>query len=173
MGLKAGANVGKERISDNGIMITSESSLFFMGGFFISDNLTDEVSLGAELLYSLDGGKFDLSNFGHYGTYTDRLHYLSIPVLIKYHSSKYFNIHAGPQVGYLLKAEEDNGMNTVDFTSDVKSINVSLVFGAEANLRAFDLGIRYILGMSNINDIPDTTFEVKLNTIQVYLGQTF
>lgn len=173
MGLKAGLNIGKEKISESGIWITSESSVLYMGGFFISDRLSDEVSIGTELIYSVDGGKFNLSNFGLSGTYTDRFHYISLPFLAKYHASKYFNVNAGPQVGFLLKAEEDNGIDKTDFTSDVKPVNFSVVFGAEANLKTIDIGFRYVLGLSDINDMDDTTFEVNLSTIQVYLGQVF
>ncbi|MEQ6166354.1 porin family protein [Ekhidna sp. MALMAid0563] len=173
MGLKAGLNIGKERVSDSGITITSESTYFFMGGFFISEKLSNDISLGGEIIYSLDGGKYNLSSFGSFGTYTDRFHYLSIPVLLKYHASKYFNVNAGPQIGFLLKAEEDDGRSKTDFTDDVKPMNFSAAFGAELNLKAMDIGFRYVLGLSNINDIEDTTFEVNLSTIQIYLGQTF
>ncbi|MEO9484218.1 MAG: porin family protein [Ekhidna sp.] len=172
MGLKAGVNLGKQKIISQGVTINSESSVLYMGGFFISDKISDELSLGGELVYSVDGGKYNFTGLGFGGVITQRYHYLSIPVLLKYHASEYFNINAGLQAGYLFKAEEESLGTTGDFTSDARKINVSVVFGAEANLRAFDLGFRYILGLSNINDTPDP-LEVKLSTIQIYLGQTF
>ncbi|MEO1254026.1 MAG: porin family protein [Bacteroidota bacterium] len=174
MGLKAGANIGKEKLTANGLNVTSESSVFFMVGFFISEKFTDQFSIGSELLYSLDGGKYNLVGFGFSGgSFTHRYHYISIPVLLKFHASDFFNISVGPQAGYLVKAEVENDRTREDFTSDVNPLNGSLVFGAEVNLRAFDLGFRYVLGLSDLNGTDDNSFQVKLNTIQIYLGQTF
>lgn len=173
MGLKAGVNIGKQKISAGSGSLTSDKTVLYMGGFFISGKLSDELSLGGEFIYSVDGGKYNLSAFGSTGLITQRFHYLSIPVIVKYHASEYFNLNAGLQAGYLFKAEVDNGITKEDFIDDVKRINMSGVLGAELNLQAFDLGFRYILGLSNINDTADDSFEIKLNTIQIYLGQTF
>lgn len=162
-GLKGGVNLGKERAMSNGLTITSQSSTSFLAGIYSEFQTSEELFFAPELVFSIDGGKF---RFGSV-TGVDRLMYISAPLLMKFYATPKISLHAGPQIGFLLKAETEIGGQKEDFTENVKPINLSLDFGGEIHLSTFNLGFRYVLGLSNLED-SDLDGEVKLSTIQIF-----
>jgi len=168
-GLKAGLNIGKERISAAGVTVTSDASISFLAGVYSSFSVSDQISLAPEIIYSVDGGEFNVQGF----TGKDRLSYISVPLLIKYRPIEKFNLHAGPQLGFLINAETEINGQTIDISEGIKSTNFSFAFGGETNFDNLNVGIRYILGLSNISEDTDLTGEVTLNTIQIYLSTSF
>jgi hypothetical protein len=126
------------------------------------------ISLQPEFLYSVKGAEdFDLT-------------YIEIPILLKKNFAKVINIHLGPQFGILTKAEMDLGFGSEDVKSNFKGSDISVVFGGGVDLpMGLSAGIRYIIGLSDINDDFDfdlgfsatpNVAEVKNKTFQVYLG---
>ena len=165
-GLKGGLNIGKEKFVDSGFSLTSDGSLSFLAGFYANFSMSDQVSISPELIYSIDGGKFSFPGFSG----KDRLSYLSIPVLLKFHATDRFNLHGGPQLGFLLDAESEVNGSTTDTTDGVKSTNFSFAFGGEVSFESLSLGLRYVLGLSNVSNDTDSSGEIKLNTLQIYIG---
>jgi hypothetical protein len=165
-GLKGGINIGKEKYSESGISITSDGSLAFLAGFYVDFPVTDQVSLSPELIFSIDGGEFSVPGISG----RDKLSYISVPLLVKFHATDRFNIHGGPQLGFLIDAKSEVNGTTTDFKEDVKPTNLSFAIGGELSFETLSLGLRYVLGLSNLNDIPDTTGDIRLNTLQIYVG---
>ncbi len=112
------------------------------------------ISLQPEILYSTKGADdFDLT-------------YVEVPILLKKNFAKVVNIHLGPQFGFLTKAES----NDVDVKDFVKGTDLSLAVGGGLDLpMGLSAGLRYVLGLSDINDF-DGGDEIKNRTFQVYVG---
>ncbi|MDQ2655812.1 MAG: PorT family protein, partial [Bacteroidota bacterium] len=115
-----------------------------------------------ELLYNSVGAKIDDDAL--------KANYLSIPIMIQYNPVPVFNIHAGPQIGFLLSAKADDE----DIKDQYKGLDLGLGFGAGVNL-PMGLGItaRYVMGLANIMDdsgdadfgdvtVKNTAFQVSL-----------
>lgn len=107
-----------------------------------------EFFLRAEPGYILKGAGFsdDASKLS--------LHYLNLPILVKYQVSDRWGIYAGPEFSTLLKANLDyNGLSIdmKDFydTGVETSVNVGLEFAATDE---FQLGLRYNHGLTKVSE---------------------
>lgn len=170
-GFKGGLNIGNEKATQDGISATATAKLSFMLGLYTESKISDQLFFSPELVYSVDGGKAE--GFGV--SVKDNFSYLSVPLLLKYYPNEKFNVHVGPQVGFLLSAKVKSGSNSVDITSSLKRLNVSAAVGAEVDLNVINLGLRMILGLSNIanDDMAFGNVEYRLNTIQIYFAVPF
>jgi hypothetical protein len=95
-----------------------------------------------------------------------KLNYLSIPVLLSYKPSSLLTLQAGPQFGILINNDEslfENGRDAF------KRGDFSLVGGVQLNLGSIKAGGRYVVGLSNINDI-DNRDEWKNQGFHLYVG---
>jgi hypothetical protein len=146
-GLKAGLNVSDVVIT-NYINADAESDYQMKtgvhGGFYGDVNITEKISLAAELMYSNKGVKA-----------ADRinLHYINIPLLTLYHITDKFLAELGPELGYLLMARSRHGNvgNTWNNKLDV---------GLDAGIRIIISdklmsGLRYYAGFSSVIDSID------------------
>jgi len=138
-GLKAGLNISNAKAKVTGASISTDARTGLNAGVYVKAMLTDKLGIQPELLYSQQGdGKDDES---------ERINYLTLPVLFRYQVNEMFNLHAGPQLGFLLSAEDNDG---VSFKDDLKPVNFSLAMGLGVDLPAgFNLSGRYLLGLSN------------------------
>ncbi|HNV51349.1 MAG TPA: porin family protein, partial [Tenuifilaceae bacterium] len=115
-----------------------------------------------ELMFSQAGCKFDAD-----GDPKLKLNYIVLPIIVKY-SFGAINLQAGPQLGFLLSAEDDGD----DIKEFLKPIDLGLNIGAGYQIME-NLGVeaRYNLGLSNIVDEGDG--ELKTNGIQVLVSYSF
>ena len=81
-----------------------------------------------------------------------KLSNISVPLLVRYNLNKTLSIMAGPQAGFLLF--EDDNLLKYDRAS-FKKFEFSATAGVQANLGAVGMYLRYVRGLSNINDIDD------------------
>jgi hypothetical protein len=142
IGLKFGGNMSS--LSGDG---TDDLSAMpnFHAGFFMEIDITKDVKVQPELLFTVYGFKQsegDVSNV--------RLNYVALPVIIKYFISESFSFDLGPQVGLLVTAKNGTGS-----LADVKSnfydrdfgvnLGASLVISEKVSASA-----RYYFGLSDI-----------------------
>lgn len=128
-----------------------------------------KFAIQPELLYSMEGGKYsyELNAMPFYLKSSEevKLSYLNLPIVAKYYVAGGLSLEAGPQIGYLLKAEseyqstvtfdgetfEDQGK--VDIKDNLKSINYGLHLGLGYELKNhITFQFRYQLGLSNISE---------------------
>ena len=83
VGVKGGLNLGKERSSGNGISIISDNRTSFNAGIYSEFSASEELFFAPELVYSQDGGEVSAAGVSA----SDRLNYLSLPLLLKYYIS--------------------------------------------------------------------------------------
>lgn len=166
-GIKAGANISNTNISSDDYSLDTKSKFGFHGGVFFTFMFSEKLGIQPELLYSTQGSEYDESSFD--GKLT--IDYVNIPVLLRYNINETFSVHAGPQFGILLKAEEEFDGDTGDVKDDFKSSDISGAFGIEVDLpMKLGFGARYVLGLSNVlaDDGSFGDAELKNGVIQVY-----
>src|SRR4029077_2049019 len=104
------------------------------------------VAVQPELFFSGQGGKD--------GGEVVRLGYLNIPLLLQYMAGNGFRLQTGPQLGILLKAEDEVDNVTINIKDNLKAVDFSWAFGASYKFPNCGMGVdaRYNLGISNISD---------------------
>lgn len=176
-GLKAGLNIAN--FSGDDADGADPIVGFHIGGYLVFD-LTDAITLQPELLYNVAGAKYSESGTDpDLGSYTlditQKLNYISVPIMFGYKLGDKFSIQVGPQISFLAsaKAEFDLKSDLLDFSdsednkSEYKGTDFGLNFGLGANFGKFNASARYSLGLS---EIPDAEANVKNNVIQFSIG---
>ena len=147
-GVKAGVSLADNKWSDDTGEEKALTRLTF-GGFAIY-NLTPTLSIQPEINYLMTGEWWDITD----STNIEEFTYLHIPVLLKARLMKEGKVipvvFAGPSIGFLLKARDQNKDVKVFF----KDTDFGADFGVGAEMGAgnmrllFDL--RYYLGLANV-----------------------
>ncbi len=167
-GIKAGVNFANQSYEDSNFSLSPNGRTGFHGGVYLTGMLTDNFGIQPEIYYSMQGSEINILS-----TNTKvNVDYLSVPVLLRYNITDFFNLHVGPQFGFVMKAETKTGNTTADFKDDIKSADIGGAFGAGVDL-PFGLngGVRYVLGFSNIsNDDSSDDTKIKNKMFQIYLG---
>ena len=187
-GVKGGVNISTIKRTNGFGFINYSPRVGYNIGAFGEYFLNEKISLQTELIYSLQGAKFEEIEFresadspaivnSDLGVKED---YLLIPFLVKY-NIKGFNFFTGPQLGILISSETKN-INLFNEGSVVStskndagsSIDFALAFGLGYN---FEIGLfldaRYNLGLSNTIDADDATVKEKSRVFQFSLGYKF
>ena len=172
-GVKAGLNLGTLTGDVENAFVDSDMHMrlsFHVGGF-AEIKLSDKFAVQPELLYSVEGGKQDVD--GESEKLIWDLAYINVPIMAKYYATDKLSIEAGPQIGFLTKAEATfDGDTVADFKDDSKSTAFSLNLGAGYNFTDNIFGsLRYTIGMSNIIDQDD--FDSKSNVLALSVGYKF
>lgn len=161
-GLKGGVSLVTQNFSGDGFSETPDRATKFHFGFVYNSMLSDNVAIQPELHFSqhgfkpIDGSGIDDIDFN----------YIALPVMLKYYASKAFNIHAGPELGFLIGGTEVNGVSVKDETT---STNISLAVGLEFFVaESVALSARYLGGVVDIDDLFDD-LDQKTNNIQLSL----
>jgi hypothetical protein len=157
-GIKAGLNVANLDVS-GGSDFDSRTS-FHVGGL-AHIHLSKEFALQPELYYSGQGGK---NSDG-----TLKVDYINVPVLLQYMVGTGFRLQTGPQVGFLTRAEFEEGNVEVDVKDDFESVDFSWSVGAGY---IFPSGIgfdaRYNLGISNIRESSSPEYKNRVFSIGMF-----
>jgi hypothetical protein len=166
IGVKGGANI----IKIDGKSFKDEFRFGYHLGGFMEIGLNNKWSVNPEVIFNQYSTTVD-SNFKH--IYQDvfkqsnvKLNYLSIPIVLNYKFIGPISLQAGPQFGILLDKDKtllQNGSNAF------KNGDFSMVAGAQIKLAALRVTGRYVVGLSNINDI-DNQNKWKTQGIQLSLG---
>jgi len=192
VGIKGGPSLATEVFDDYD---GNQMTLGYHFGAYVEMLLTDQFSVQPEVLFSNQGSRFEDYEDPSYELWDDRhiTNYLNIPVVAKFYPVKGFNIHAGPQIGFLLSAKNTYSEWTLETDQDLsydedikehfKNLDVGVVMGLgyehESGLSAT---ARYVLGISDINDYQGnsefdydltSTDKIRNQVLQVSLGYAF
>lgn len=162
-GLKAGLNISNVNGDD---AEGTKSLLGANGGLFVNIPAGVNFAVQPELVYSMEGTKFEDSDLKL------QLNYLNIPILAQYRNESGFYAELGPQIGLLTSAKlkfEDESESVKD---ELKSTNFSIVGGVGFNfIPSVGVNARYALGLSNISE--DSSGDLKTSTFSIGLHYTF
>ncbi len=169
LGIKGGLNIATQTTTGEGENVYTENLMRFHGGVYFNIFLNDKFAFQPELMVSGKGSKW---NDPSYNT-SDLLTYIDLPLLIRYQPIKLINIHAGPQLGYLISAKQDpmDSNEKIDIKDWYNNFDIGLAFGAEANLPfRVNITVRYVLGFSTVTNELEYIDPWKNNFFQVSLG---
>jgi hypothetical protein len=125
-----------------------------------------KIALQPELFYSGQGGKQIRSGL----EYKTQLHYLNLPVLIQYMFNNGFRLQAGPQVGFMLKAQREVNKNEANVIQNYKALDVSLPVGVSyVSGSGLGVDLRWAFGLNNINDTNNGLPEIRNQVGQIGL----
>jgi len=172
-GAKAGLNLST-LVGDDVDDVDMKAGLYFGG--FLNVSLSDHLSFQPELLYSRQGWKEDSEGEGG----TIKTSYINVPLLLKMSlgTSNKIHICAGPQLGFLVKAEakqEQGDMSaSVDVKDQINNVDFSLNFGLTFDISDnMSLDIRYNRGLSKVLDLDDMDIEAYNSVIQLGASYSF
>ncbi len=141
-GIKVGGNVAN--LAGDGTDDLS-SLINFQAGFYMEIELTKDVKVQPELLFTVYG--FELSEGDNPNV---RLNYVVLPVIVKYFVSNAFSFDAGPQVGLLVTAKNGTGSNAdvkSDFFDRDFGVNLGASYAISSKIAA---SLRYYLGLTDV-----------------------
>ena len=168
LGIKGGANITKV----DGKSFKQEFKYGYNLGGFAEIGLSSKFSFEPEVLFNQYSSTLDSSYKSIYeGVIASnqskvKLNYLTIPLLLDYKFIGPIHLQAGPQFGILMSQDKSflqNGANAF------KNGDFSMVAGAQIKLAQLRITGRYIIGLSNINDI-DNQDKWKNQVVQLSLG---
>jgi len=143
-------------------LVSFGSKVAFHVGGIAEISVSEKFAIQPELLYSLQGTKWD---FGIAGDDLS-LHYINLPVLGKYYILEGLSAEVGAVAGYLLSASTDN--------EAFKSFDVAFAIGASYKLNDnIFFSLRYNKGIMNINNDSDLIGSNQNNVLQISAGYTF
>lgn len=169
VGPKAGVNI----LKIDGKSFNEEFRFGYNLGAFAEINFNKKWGIQPEVMWNQTNTRTTSEFSEIYPTSTSdiknvKLNYLSIPLLLNYRPIKLLTLQAGPQFAILMDQDKNllqNGREAF------KKGDFSMVAGAQLNLGGVKLGGRYVVGLSNINDIDnqdkwksrDTNYTLDLN----------
>jgi hypothetical protein len=169
IGIKAGPDFATLDVKDPAATYDARTG-WHGGGFFLMK--FGKVGIQPEILFSQQGSKITFNTQDLNANYS----YINIPVIVKLYTVAGINLQAGPQFGFLTKAESDYNPvtgqpfnSTQDVKSAYKNSDVSLALGVGWDL-PFGLTVdgRYNLGLSSVDD--EAAFETKNQVWQISAG---
>jgi hypothetical protein len=168
LGVKAGANIVKV----DGKSFKQEFRYGYNLGGFAEIGLSPKFSFQPEVMFNQYSTTLDSNYKSIYENVIAsnqskvKLNYLSIPLLLDYKFLGPIHLQAGPQFSVLMSQDKNflqNGREAF------KNGDFSMVAGAQVKLAQLRVTGRYIIGLSNINDI-DNQDKWKSQVIQLSLG---
>lgn len=162
LGVKAGANLNKI----DGQSFDQGFDFSYHAGAFAEIDFSKRWGIQPEVIWSQTATKRANNIDAIYSTLPTnlKLDYLMVPVLLRYSPIGLLTFVAGPQFGVLINKNDNllqNGQQAF------KSGDLSMVLGAQVNLKVLRLYGRYNVGLQNINDFSD---QQKWTNQQVQFG---
>jgi hypothetical protein len=171
---RIGAKAGTNMVKIDGVSFKDQFSYgYHLGGFMqIGLSSGNKISLQPEVLFNQYSTTVDSSYKAVYENIFSsnqsrvKLNYLSIPILLNYKVIGPLSIQAGPQFSILM----DQNRNLLQNGGDAfEKGDFSMIGGAQIKIAKIYLTGRYVVGLSNINDI-DNKDEWKSQAIQLSVG---
>jgi len=162
-GIKAGANAAKLGQK----VINWDTRYSWHAGLLAHLHMSEHFAIQPELVYSGQGAE-------HVITGSDRqleLGYLNLPILFQYMTGSGFRFQVGPQIGFLLNAEEQlNGGPNSDVKDSFKKTDLGLLAGVSYITRlGLGFDARYVYGLSDITK-TDNSSGSDINNLLIQVG---
>jgi len=182
LGVKGGINIATVDTNVSDISDLVDSKTGFVGGGFVTLGLGSLFALQPELLYSQKG--FQVDEFGE--TVKFNANYIEIPVLLKA-QFKLAMLRPAVYAGPVLSFETSCSLSALEVSVDCddetagvgerKTNERGAVFGANLDFILGSITLildgRYQLGLTNLDDDPDSDDSVKNNVWQIMAGVGF
>lgn len=165
-GFKAGVNVSGFRPAVDYQDVDLGVKLGQVFGAFVQIPVSSKVFVQPEFLYSQMGAK---AKSTLWSDVTFRYNYFSIPILVKYNVVKSFNVYAGIENDFLIRARQKQVYKTSTITYNVKDFDFAYTAGIGTSAKKWTFDLRYIHGSQDVSAAPgETTFYNQ--AVQVTIG---
>ncbi|MDI1307153.1 MAG: porin family protein [bacterium] len=146
-GIKGGYNLAAVSFDGDG---ETEQRHSFHVGIYGEEFISESFSIQPELLYSQQG--YVITNSS--GTFTQKLNYINLPLMLKAYPSQNFFLEAGPQIGLAVSHKEEyDGLFSSSQQYDPNSFDWGVNFGGGFKTDSgVSLGVRYHLGLGDLYD---------------------
>ena len=140
----------------NGDNLSGFNKAGIVAGAFVNRNLSKLFNMQMEIVYIQKGSRKPTDDANSY--YRLRVHYIEVPLILKFQASKKINITAGPSFGTLIFSEENNEFGVYEdalpFEKFEFSGNVGVIYKLDDNW-SFDA--RYNQSITTIRPYPGTS----------------
>ncbi|MGB8489851.1 MAG: porin family protein [Bacteroidales bacterium] len=168
-GVRAGAGISGQTTTNKDAGYKVRNILGFNAGGYCNYFFFKYLAFQPELNISQRGSHWE----DFYDNMQDDVTYLDLPLLVRFQPVRYFNVHAGPQVSYRLKATQkdmETGIKS-EIEDYYRSFDYGIAVGIEANLpNHINLTIRYIVGLLPATTIYEYTDPWYNNSLQFSIG---
>ena len=164
-GAKAGVNLAAAAVGDK---FEANTVTSFHIGATVEFAISDTFSVQPEVLYSLQGADVD--------DITINTNFINLPIMAKYYVTEGLSLEAGPQIGFLIKAnaKEKDSSISFDVKDSFKSIDFGFNIGAGYKLESgLNFALRYNLGLTDISNSDNEDAKWKNRVLQFSVGYTF
>ena len=146
-GIKGGYNLAAVSFDGDG---ETEQRHGFHIGVYGESFISESFSIQPELMYSQQG--YEITNSS--GTFTQKLDYINLPLMLKAYPSKNFFLEAGPQIGLAISHKEEyDGLFSGSQEYDPNNFDWGVNFGGGFKTDSgISLGVRYHLGLGDLYD---------------------
>lgn len=119
-------------------------------GVYGESFISESFSIQPELMYSQQGYEIKTGS----GTFTQKLDYINLPVMLKAYPTKNVFLEAGPQIGLAVSHKEEyDGFISGSTERDPNSFDWGMNFGGGFKTNSgISLGVRYHLGLGDLYD---------------------
>jgi len=168
VGIKGGLNFANVDVSKSAGANYDSRTGYHAGAFALIK--FGFIGIQPELIFSKQGSNYTVNT----ADYEANFDYINIPVMAKFYLPLGLNLQAGPQFGFLSKAQLEQTISGVKTTSDVKNqsknSDIAIGLGAGWDL-PFGLTVdaRYNIGVSKVND-DSGSGDVKNRVFQLSVG---
>ncbi|HEY0743968.1 MAG TPA: porin family protein [Chryseosolibacter sp.] len=164
LGVKAGLNLSDVVVNNSynpDVEPGYQIKAGFHAGMFAAIQGANSLGFAAELLYSSKGVRaLNVIN----------LHYVAVPLLLRYHINEKFFGEIGPEIGYLVNANSRHG--NLNSTWDNK-VDIGLDVGLQYKLGKLSCGLRFNAGFSSVIRNSGTSPQGEPIRYQNRVGQFF
>lgn len=105
-GIRGGLTVSKQKLKIDGVSLTSETKTNAHVAAYVMFMTSRDFGFQSELIYHTVGSQFEIQSV----KVVNRLAYLTVPVMLRWNPVEALNFHAGPHFGFLLAAQQDQGI---------------------------------------------------------------
>ncbi|CAM4134209.1 porin family protein [Flavobacterium sinopsychrotolerans] len=146
-GIKGGYNLAAVSFDGDG---ETEQRHGFHIGVYGESFISESFSIQPELMYSQQG--YEITNSS--GTFTQKLDYINLPLMLKAYPSKNFFLEAGPQIGLAVSHKEEyDGLFSSSQEYDPNNFDWGMNFGGGFKTDSgISFGVRYHLGLGDLYD---------------------
>lgn len=146
-GIKGGYNLAAVSFDGDG---ETEQRHGFHIGVYGESFISESFSIQPELMYSQQG--YEITNSS--GTFTQKLDYINLPLMLKAYPSKKIFLEAGPQIGLAVSHKEEyDGLFSGSQEYDPNNFDWGMNFGGGFKTDSgISLGVRYHLGLGDLYD---------------------
>ncbi|MBF9255539.1 PorT family protein [Pontibacter sp. 172403-2] len=152
-GIKGGINFSKIRNLNN-----ASTFIGAHGGFYTLYMQSERFGIQPEIQYSLQGATFEHSHLF--------MHYVVVPVMLKFFPAPAFSLQAGPYAGYLLSSKVETDSYPAQYTGKGQDYGFAygLTIGDEGK---FTVSARHHVGLSGFTSNKGSA---KNQVFQIAIG---